>query len=272
MIQEKIKYRNHLNEEFDLSADGIWVEPSALHDYLWSFNTRNRRIASFYRDITTRKLPVVIVCRTPEEGIAARNRLFEVTEKDVLTNRCGRLIVGDQYLRCFITGSEKSSYQYDGRHMRATLSYTAEYPAWVRETVYSFRPTQATEGLDPPADYPFDYYSGLDSDQLVSTAFTDCAFRMILYGPVNDPAVHINGHTYKVNCTVGENEHLTIDSIAKTITLTKNDGTQVNCFDDRDREHYIFRQIPPGRSIVTMEQLFPVDIILLEERSEPKWT
>lgn len=273
MIRENLKYINHVNEEFDLSANGVWVEESDLHDYNWKMLLKNRRIAAFYRDVTTRKLPVVIVCATAEEGLAIRNRLFEVAEKDVLANRYGRLVCGAYHLRCFITGSEKSSYLISPRHMRTALSVTTDLPVWVRETSYTFLPAAAAaRTLDHSFDYPFDWHSAMDSDQMINTGFTACAFRMVVYGPVTSPAVYVNGHEYKVNCTVGANEYLTIDSADKTIYRTINDGTQINHFADRSREQYIFRPIPPGRCTVTWDEGFKVDIVLLEERGEPKWT
>ena len=69
-----------------------------------------------------------------------------------------------------------------------------------------------------------------------------------------------------------EGEYLTIDSTTKKIFLTKNDGTIINQFNNRNRDSYIFEKIPAGSNVVTWNGDFAFDVILLEERSEPKWT
>ena len=87
-----------------------------------------------------------------------------------------------------------------------------------------------------------------------------------------NPKIHIAGHTYEVNCEIGADEYLTIDSLDKTIVLKKNDGTTVNCFNLRNRDSYIFQTIPQGKNVVLWDNSFGFDVILFEERSEPKWT
>jgi hypothetical protein len=84
--------------------------------------------------------------------------------------------------------------------------------------------------------------------------------------------VYVSGHLYQVNCDVGVGEYLTIDSVSKKIFLTANDGSTTNVFNMRNRDSYIFEKVPPGINSVILEGDFGVDIILLEERSEPKWT
>ena len=85
-------------------------------------------------------------------------------------------------------------------------------------------------------------------------------------------SVYIAGHAYTVNCDAETGEYITIDSVAKTITKTAKDGTITNIFNLRGRESYIFEKIPTGEISVSWDGDFDIDIILLEERSEPKWT
>ena len=70
---------------------------------------------------------------------------------------------------------------------------------------------------------------------------------------------------------VETNEFLTIDSVLKTIVLTKRDGSTENCFNYRNKDSYIFEKIPSGTSNISSGN-FNFEITLLEERSEPKWT
>ena len=103
---EQLKYKNHRNEVFEFGKDGIFVDTNELHDYEWGITKKGNRIAAFDHVISSRKLPVIIICKTEAEGIAARNKLLEVVEKDVLAVQHGRIIIGDYYFRCFVTKSQ----------------------------------------------------------------------------------------------------------------------------------------------------------------------
>lgn len=272
MMQERLQYRNHLGEVIDFGKSGIFVSANELHDYSWDISQKNGKISSFKRDVVSSNLPVVIFCATPAEGVAARNRLLEVAEKDVLAKKPGRIIIGDYYYKCYITGSKKSQYLSSRRRMEAALTTTSDEPYWVRENLHSFRKGFTSIGLDYPHDYAFDYTSSFSQAQLVNTDFTASNFRMIVFGPCSSPTVYVAGHAYVVNCKAEAGEYITIDSVAKTVTKTATDGTITNVFNLRGRDSYIFEKIGAGANTVIWDGDFGVDIILLEERSEPKWT
>lgn len=272
-MQERLQYKNHMGEVIDFGKAGIYVSANDLHDYNWTTSQKNGRISSFKRDVATRTLPVVIFCSTVSEGVAARNRLLEVAEKDVLAKKPGRIIIGEYYFECYIIGSKKSQYLASRRKMNAELTISSDKPYWVRESAHSFRKKGTSDaGLDYPFDYLFDFTSAFRQAKLVSTDFTASNFRMIIYGACSSPVVYVSGHAYAVNCEIAEGEYLTIDSVAKTVTKTATDGTITNVFNLRGRDSYIFEKIGTGDSTVIWDGDFGVDIILLEERSEPKWT
>lgn len=273
MMQERLQYKNHMGEVIDFGKSGIYVSANDLHDYNWTTSQKNGKISSFKRDVATRTLPVVIFCSTVSEGLAARNRLLEVAEKDVLAKKPGKIIIGEYYFECYIIGSKKSQYLASRRKMNAELTISSDKPYWVRESVHSFRQKKVTAtGLDYPYDYSFDFAAAFRQAKLVNTDFTASNFRMIIYGACSSPAIYVSGHAYVVNCEVAEGEYLTIDSVAKTITKTAIDGTIANVFDLRGRESYIFEKIAIGNNTVAWNGDFGVEIILLEERSEPRWT
>lgn len=270
---EQLKYKNHVNEVFEFGRDGIYVNIGGLHNYEWSATRKGNRISSLSRKAGTRKLPVVIFCASEAEGIAARNRLMEVAEKDVLAMQPGKIIIGDYYFPCFVTKSEKDDYLNSKRYMKVNLTLTSDLGYWVKETTTNYFPSDGgTGGLDYSCDYPVDFASSTSATQIINTSFVATNFRLIIYGPVTNPAVTISGHTYQVNCTVEENQYLTIDSNTKKIFLTAQDGTVTNKFNDRSRDSYIFEKIPAGINALTWAGEFCFDVVLLEERSEPKWT
>ena len=272
---EQLKYKNHQNEVFNFGKDGIFVNSGDLHDYSWTVTKKGNRVSALDRTVITKKLPVIIMCETEEQGIAARNRLMEVVEKDVLAMQHGRIIIGDYYFRCYVTASKKKDYMTSKRFMKVDLTLTSDFPYWVKETTFVFRKLGEGGGggknLDFAHDHPYDYFSGMGTKTLVNTDFGSTNFRLIIYGACKDPAVYVEGHLYQVGCEVGVGEYLTIDSVSKKITLTAVDGTVTNVFNLRNRDSYIFEKIPPGKTVVTWEGDFGVDITLLEERSEPKW-
>ena len=273
---EKLKYKNHRNEVFDFGVDGIYINANDLRDYEWSVAQRNNRVASFYRETATRTLPVVIMCDTAEKGIAARNKLFEVVEKDVLAAKHGQIIIGDYYYRCYVVASRKSDYSRTERRMRVELTLVSDYPYWVRETEHAVA-TGADGGFTPGSnyafwDYPHDYCGTNQLQSLVNPNFVASNCRLIIHGAAVNPTVYIGGHKYRVDCTVADGEYLTIDTVAKTVVLTKNNGEQVNEFKNRCRDSYIFEKIPSGKVDVTWDGDLSMTVVLLEERSEPKWT
>ena len=272
-MQERVKYRNHLGEEIDFGRNGIYVKASELHDYQWDVVQKNNKISGFRRSVVQKKLPVVIFCTTVQAGLAARNRLVEVAEKDILAMQPGRLIIGDYYLKCYISKSQKSKYLSTRRKMEADLTVTSDKPFWVRETSFYFRETGSdATGFEYAYDYPVDYVCGFSSGALTNPGFAAANFRMVIYGPCLNPAVYVSGHKYTVTTTLAAGEYLVIDSVTKTIVKTAVDGTKTNLFHYRGRDSYIFEKIPCGANILTRDGNFNVDVVLLEERSEPGWT
>ena len=286
---EKYKYVNHINETLNFGQDGLFANESDLRDYDWNSISANDRISEFNKGIVNKTIPVFIRCQSEEEGLELKNRLFEVIEKDVLVAQHGKMIVGDYYCKCFLKASKKSKYLVDKRLLKTSLTMTTDFPSWIKETTVVFRPTvssgddnnqgsQLRSGIvlgkrnfDYNFDFPYDYTSEMLNKTLNNTGFVASAFKMIIYGTCTNPTIHIAGHTYQVNVEVGENEYLSIDSLTKTIILTHYDGTEENVFNKRNKNSYIFQQIPSGQNVVTWDGYYGFDVILYEERSEPKW-
>lgn len=273
---EQVKYVNHLNEVFEFGKNGVFVDENELHDFEWNVTKKNNRITLLDKAVTKKKIPVKIICATEEQGIAARNKLYEVTDKDAIAMKHGRIYIGDYYLRCYVTKSQKKEYLNSDRYIRTTLTVSTDFPMWIKETTSSFRKLGAVgsggTNFDYGFDYPFDYSSETTNRDLINTGIADTNFKMIIYGACVDPAVYINGHLYQVNCTVNSGEYLIIDSVTKKIILTATNGTTTNVFKLRNRDSYIFQKIASGSNAVTWEGDFGIDITLLEERSEPLWT
>lgn len=274
---EQLVYKNHLGEVFEFGKNGIFVNCNELHDFEWDITAKNNRIAYIgHTKIKQRKIPIRIICDNVADGIAAKNRLYEVMEKDTLAMKYGQIVLGGYYFRCFATRSQKKNYLLNKGMLEVTLTVSTDKPVWVKETTHTFLPPSAassdTQGLGYPYGYPYDYVADINAQSCSNPSFSASNFKLVFFGACRDPAVTIGGHTYSVECDIGHGEYLTIDSTAKTIYLTQNDGTKVNYFRFRNKEQYVFEKIPSGTNSVAWDGTFGFDLILLEERSEPKWT
>ena len=270
---DKIIYTNHLNEQIKFGDFPYFANYSELRDYSWEYTETNSRILSFRKEIKQYKLPVVIMCMTEEEGFQRRNDLFEITEKDVLAKQYGTLQIGEYKLQCYVQESKKSKFLNTKKYMEVQLTVLTDKPYWLKENVFRFRKTtNDNEYLDFPYDMPYDFKNSLSLMKFVNTNFTASNFRIIIYGAVENPKLLINSHAYEVETSLVANETLTIDSFTKTIEQVSVGGTRYNKFSSRNKDSYIFEKIATGKCAVLPSEKFDFDIIIYEERGEPKWT
>lgn len=273
---EKAIYRNHLGEEFLFDENGAFLNAGGLRDYSWTVSKKNNRISTLDNGVIQKKLTVMIIAPNEARGIEIRNQLFEIVEKDVLAMEKGRIIVGDYYLKCFVSASSKSEYLKSERCMRVNLTIQTDAPFWIKESQHSFYSKLTAldyEYLDYNFDYPIDYWiSSRNPRVLRNSGFTDTNFKLVFYGECVNPKVIIGGHLYQVNITVDSGERVVVDSEEKTVVLIDRNRKETNIFNKRNRDSYIFKKIPAGLVAMSFDETFDFDIILKEERSEPKWT
>ena len=269
-------YENHFGKRFNSLEHGMYLVHSDLLDYSWNFDVINNRISRFYRPLTTKGLPLVVIGKTAEEAKEARNSLLEIVETDIRALLPGKIYIGEYYTSGFITGSKKSKYLFNERYCNLDLEFTTADPAWFTERNYVFangnEDNAASEyGVDYPFDYSYDYTTTVKYKKINGGDVGSSKFRIKIYGDAENPMINIGGHIYSVNGTIGQGESLLIDSTNKTITLTTANGQKLNWFDARNRDSYIFEPIPPGISVVNYSGTFGFDLTVVEERSEPKW-
>lgn len=283
-MYETLTYVNHMNESVDVGKDNkIFVNENDLHDYEWEAVSEGTTISGFEKKITQKNLPLRIIGADIDEKNEILDNLFKLGEKDVLTMKYGKIIVGDYYLKCFVTASKKKNYLKKAlKYSEDEITITTDYPWWVRELKYSYvvgdvpppegEIVTTKRNLDYNFDYPIDYLSNRGSRALFNGSIVDSNFKLIMYGPCVNPQIKISGHVYQVNVTLIATEYVVVDSVTKTITKHNYDGTDSNAFSLRNRESYIFERIPAGTNMILWDGTFRFDIILYDERSEPAWT
>ena len=275
-MREDFVFENHLGLRFVGADNGVFLNANELRDYSWSYDVINNRISRFFRGVTTRKIPLMVCCSSVAEANAARNRILDLAEADVIAMLPGKVFINGYYTTGYVTASKKTDYRMHGRYCLMELSLTSANPAWNREQLHVFGGDQGAaqqdrSGFDFPFDYKFDYSVTTTSRQIVCDTVKSSNFKLKIYGEATNPAVMVNGHVYEVTGMVRAGESLEINSLDKTVTLKTASGTTINWFNNRGRSNYVFEPIPPGVNNVMFNGSFKFDLTIIEERSEPKW-
>ena len=275
-MRDNFIYENHQGRTFSGLENGVYLNYSDLRNYDWKYDTINDKISRFYRPITTRKIPLQLRGKTDTQATAVKNQLLELTDTDIIARKPGKIYIGEYYTNGYITSSRKSNYLLTKQYAQIDLQIVSDDPAWYREQHHSFLPGSDDDvalagGTDYPYDYPYDYPLALKGQKIICESVDSNPFRLIIYGPIENPTLSIGDNIYRINGNVAAGEVLTIDSLSKTITLTLANGQKMNWFSKRDRNNYIFASIPSGQNSVSWSGKFGFDLTVIEKRSEPKW-
>ena len=274
---ELLTYQNSEGEVLVSSSKfgqaGLYVEDSELRDFSWNVLSINEKITGFNRkQIRTYNLPCKIRCISEEQGKKFKERLYRIAEKDILANRPGRLWIAGYYMYVWVTESKKESYTFTNRCADITLTLTTDKPYWIKEVTYQFRRREPGHtGYDFSTDFPFDFDTELINGTIQEADFPDADFRLKIFGPVEDPAVVINGHLYKVHYQINTGTSIIIDSLKRTLVQQDAYGNEESILFYRDTSSYIFEKINTKNSDITWDNTFDFDLTIYLQRSEPTW-
>ena len=275
----RIYYKNHYGQTVDLTALPYIVTEADLFDFDWKYENRsslNPKISRFYKELTKKNLKIALSAKTKDEYKSAWTYLLEVTEKDVLAKVPGKLYVNDEYLSCYIFKSKKTDWYPGAKFLVNNITVISESGKWIREVKVSYTAGEQSSSDDSYMDYAYDYaYDYSSSSGLVAfdnPGYAPADFEMTIHGPCENPEVFIAGHSYSVTCELLAGEYLRIDSANRRVYKVRVNAEQVNQFNMRNRESYIFEKIPTGNCGIAWDGSFSIDIVLYEERSEPRWT
>lgn len=289
MIQ--VKYINHLGQELDLSSDNYQIDLEALLNYNWNIDASDKgnfasKVSRFYRNSHQDSIIVTVYANSSAELQQNLTTFYETVEKDVLTNKSGKMKVGDYYYDCFIVSAENQYWNDPSQIVTGkffankTISLYSPRPFWYKEeTPIFFGREQSTTPEDTehikfyPHGYDYDYYSTAGIERLIANTNIDSAdFRMEIFGATEEPYVLIGGHNYSLRANLGVNERLVLDTRDKTFVKVLPNGQQVNMFNYRGLDDYIFEKIPSGNSRVQWSGAFAFSIQMYQRRSEPIWS
>ena len=270
-----ITYKASSGSEYNLKTNGILIREANFHEWSWIPQGTNlqygQRVSSFSRDAAAYSTKLVF--HGPKYVRADLiTQLHEEFERDIRNMTPGRVTWGDWYVDCYISDSSTNPATCDWTENDITIF--CPRPFWIKEEKKSFLPQDEPPVsqlyLDYEFDYDYDYFlSSIGNSRLVRSFPLESDFKMIIYGPVANPQVSINGYPYKINDTLEATEYLIIDSRNNSIIKFLSNGTSVSIFDKRNKAKSVFERIPGGTLSFSWTGLFGFDLIIYDERSEP---
>lgn len=257
--------------EYNLNATQIKTKDANFH--AWEFKPESTelvngsRIAMFRKQAATYEIKLIIR-GTETERAAILNALHSDFENDLRNLCAAKIIWGNWYCNCYIVASETVPHKDVEAWTENNITILIPSGYWQREEEENFAVPSApvSDYLDYPYDYAYDYTPPASTTQTWTTDSSfESDFEMRIHGPCVNPRVIINGYPYVVYTSVPDGSTLVVNS--KNHTVVMGDA---NLFDARNKSQSVFQKIPPGSLTVSWEG-FAFDLILFEERSEPKW-
>lgn len=276
---QNIFYENSEGIKLNLLRSPYRLQTADFFNYSWEYSSitgqmNGGKITKFKQGIKSKQATLGIMGRNEEEYYAAVDGFYETVERDVINLTPGKLWIGDYYLECYIFSSQKESWEDGIEVLDNTINIVTEYPFWISKNIYTFHSygTSSSNNKRYVSRYPYRYANGMNNTYIINPHFTDSNFTLIVYGPVVNPKVSIGGQSYLVNIVLEAGEYLEIDSRAGTVVKVTINGERVDAFHNREKKRTFFKKIQTGRQNVVWTGKFDFDLILYEERSEPKWS
>lgn len=277
-------YENNKGQKINLCKWPYKLNVEPIFDYEWDYTKRERRrgdiIAGFSKKTKERNLVLHIASTNKAVRDLAIDDFNSIIEDDIYEGTPGKIWIGDWYTYGYITAAKNEKWQYDTPVIKKNITLAREQESWYRQIV-----RKSYEGdvihVDPEEwcktyadmhDYQYDYMTDFDTSvELANPDVLPSNFKLSIQGAAENPEIHIGQNVINFTYTLGDGDVLVVDATNKTTIVYKPDGTQVNVFGARNADYYIFERIPSGRNTVTWNGAFNWEIILFEERSEPRW-
>ena len=129
----KVYYVNSNNEQIDLLSAPYHIEETDFFNFEWSYETKNRRVTRFYRDVKTKKISVDIFSQNEKDFYSALNRLVEIFDVDNVSNVKGKLFYNDYYIECNIFKNQKDMKSYILPYAKVDLTLVTDSTKWIKE-------------------------------------------------------------------------------------------------------------------------------------------
>lgn len=266
----EVRYVNSINQSISFFTDKIKISDGLIHKRQWTINDGQTQKDSISYNITL----------TLRGGVEERKKkldeLHDIFEIDLINNTTGKLYCGNYYIRCYMLKAETQPNSTLNCRTDNDLEVYCPKQSWIKENIFNFLPDDTAVFTDPenktyPYRYDYKYGSSPGSSDIENDSLCASDFKLIIYGPVNNPSITIGDYLYNVNVELNTGEYLTVESLEREVFITDVSGNTTNVFDFRNKDNYLFQKIEPGLHNVEWSGGFGFDVILYDERSEPKW-
>lgn len=273
----QMKYINSSGKVLDMSAwpiiclndpdvASVWQldkSPRGRFGSLLNTATRNEQILNF---------TIALSGATPAELDALIEQVMNVYGEDVRAEKMGQLWAGKSYCEGLIQSYEKNK-AVGKRYAEFKITFCSFSAFWITTQKVEFGIVPAnSNGFRMPFRFPFGFRTAVNSNTIANpTAFPAPAI-IRMFGPCIKPAVTVNGHIYQVLAEARAGERFEINQLHRTLTLVTSDGKENNAFTFRNKDYSIFEYLPPGGLEIVADNKFAYEIVLLHQRSLPKWT
>lgn len=237
---------------------------------------------------------------------------IDITMYDVDRDQRGYLYVGDYYLRCNIISMENEDQFREWCDFQTSeITIISDNPVWIKEKTIQLKPENRpvdTENPDPVVsgdtypgipvqnhavfkdfkfdlkrpdnrkvkyplfDLPFDFAKIYGRRTINNDSYSASDFVMTIYGFADNPSVMIGDHIYAVETMIYSGERIVIDSAAGTVVKIGRLGEVTNIYNSRRKADSVFEKIPSGVQTLSWAGSFGIDIILFDERVQPRWS
>lgn len=277
-----IIYKASSGNEYNFYGATMRVTEGTLHKYKWTPNAVKSKFGEAIKEFRKEAAEYEITLNFKGE-LSDRKReldkLREDFERDILTKKPGRIYFNSYYVDGYCIESDTGVSKIKNTWSENKIIFYCPFPFWIKETTYQYLPeppetvkyTDLETGILFP-EFPFDFAPVRGEKILENPSFADSNFIMTIYGFAESPQVSIAGHPYRVETTIYEGERLVIDSKKGTVKKIGRLGEVVDCYNARQKDYSVFKKIPAGLNVFQWSGGFGVDIVLFDERSEPKWS
>lgn len=257
-----------------------------LRDFTFTPYAPYGKLLGFENESVLQKQVPLYISAPKSKSAAIRNSVFEVFDKDIrykkenpLTEKSGKLYIGDYYLNCFVSASVSSGFLLNSKILKKQLTLVTDYPSWIKEMKWIFSNETSEEADESSKCYPYSYpyrYRDSDADLILENSyFADCNFQFVITAHENseltDPYIVIGDNTYQFNITIKEGEQLIVNSLKESIVHIDERGTETDALFARSKATDIFKKISSGNNPVSLSDNAQFEVTLFLERSEPEW-
>ena len=268
-----IKYVNSINKSVSFVDATIRPISGSLHQRKWNTSVSNNITTLEKGDCN---YTITLSLRgTVTERKQKLNEICDIFDYDCSVGNAGTLYYGSYKIKCFVISSNTSISSVNTR-TDIELGVYCPKQAWIKETMYNLVMFETgkinAKEKKYSYHYPFVYSNQKGTIQTTNEALIDCDFLLRIYGSCSNPFVKIGKTIYQVNSTLSNGEYLEIDTRSKTIFSYSVYGDKRNLFNFRDKTRSdFFAKIPSGTNVVSWPGTFKAELILYEQRGEPKW-